>query len=508
MMRIARQGTFLKSTLVLASTIAVTLGVATSLARASDPTSTRMAAALESVKVENLKSDLYFIASDEMAGRDTPSSEQRIVARFLRARLQRLGWLPGARDGYLHTYPLEQRKLDEEQSTITYQIEGQKGTLRFARDYFLPSNFDARPGRVSAKVVFAGKGTKEDFESKALEGKWAFVFDAGEDVRDLGRRARRAKCVGLMIAPGADYKGQPYEERFRPQLERQRRGSVQPMPKNDAGDKGDETPELFSTVMLTRASAERVLAAAKEPNTPRAGAALGEFTEVRMLAGGGKVDVENVVGLWPGSDPVLGKETILISAHYDHIGVSSDGRVNNGADDNGSGTSGLLAIAEALSAHGPLRRSVMLIWVSGEEKGLWGSKAWCDDAYLPDDRKPICDINIDMIGRNAPDLLLVTPTAKRAKDYNGLVAMAESLSALEGFPVLGSADEYYTRSDHANFAKLGIPVMFLFSDVHEDYHKPTDDADKIDFDKVRRVSRLVLRIVDGLQADTLDLGKR
>jgi len=115
------------------------------------------------------------------------------------------------------------------------------------------------------------------------------------------------------------------------------------------------------------------------------------------------------------------------------------------------------------------------------------------------------DINIDMVGRNAPDQLLVTPTRKKTKEYNGLVRRAERLSKLEGFTDLGSADQYYERSDHFEFAKLGIPVMFLFADVHEDYHRPGDDPEKLDYDKIRRSMRLVLRILDELQDDKLDL---
>jgi Zn-dependent M28 family amino/carboxypeptidase len=213
-----------------------------------------------------------------------------------------------------------------------------------------------------------------------------------------------------------------------------------------------------------------------------------------------------VCGFWPGSDPELSKEVIIVSAHYDHVGVGSDGQIYNGADDNGSGTCGLLALAEALANYGPLKRSVMLMWVSGEEKGLLGSAAWTKDPWLPPGCKAICDINIDMIGRNAPDKLLITPT-KAKKEYNGLVKLAEKLAPLEGFPELGSCDDYWERSDHRNFSvNLEIPVTFLFSDVHEDYHKPGDDPDKIDFDKIRRVVRLVLRMIDAMQEKELNLG--
>jgi len=152
-----------------------------------------------------------------------------------------------------------------------------------------------------------------------------------------------------------------------------------------------------------------------------------------------------------------------------------------------------------------MRRSVLLLWVSGEEKGLLGSDAWTRAPTLPEGWRAVCDLNIDMIGRNAPDQLLITPTHAHPA-YNGLTRLAEELGPGEGFPVLGSADEYWTRSDHANFSEhLGIPVAFLFSDVHEDYHQPGDDPEKIDCDKIRRVTRLVLRMLAALQGDALTL---
>ena len=216
-----------------------------------------------------------------------------------------------------------------------------------------------------------------------------------------------------------------------------------------------------------------------------------------------QVTLENVCGFWRGSDPDLANEVIIISAHYDHVGVRG-GKIHNGADDNGSGTTGLLALSEALATYGKLRRSVMVMWVSGEEKGLYGSKAWTKNPWLPEGCRAVANINIDMVGRNAADKLLVTPTREH-EEYNGLTRLAERLAPLEGFPMLGSADDYYQRSDHYNFRKnLDIPVAFLFSDVHDDYHKPTDTPDKIDYDKVRRVARLVMRMLDGMQDDVLE----
>jgi hypothetical protein len=268
---------------------------------------------------------------------------------------------------------------------------------------------------------------------------------------------------------------------------------------------------FFPTMAISGPAMARLLTLAGNNDPAGARPALGTdlgvvFTDTRTDNGAdGTLEAEDVCAFWPGSDPVLSKEVIIISAHYDHVGTSPAGVVFNGADDNGSGTTGLLQLAEALTVNGPMRRSVFLIWVSGEEKGLWGSKAWCSAPTLPEGHRAICDINIDMIGRNAPDFLLITPTKARKGDYNGLTRLAEALGGKEGFPTLGSADAYWTRSDQFNFATLKIPVAFLFNGEHEDYHQPTDDPEKIDCDKIRRVARLVLRMIDGLQADKLDL---
>ena len=161
------------------------------------------------------------------------------------------------------------------------------------------------------------------------------------------------------------------------------------------------------------------------------------------------------------------------------------------------------ALAEALAAHGPLRRSVFLIWVSGEEKGLWGSAAWTRAPTLPANSRAVCAINVDMIGRTAPGELYLTPSPEHTA-HNALAARVAELAPAEGFERLGSADAFWLRSDHVNFARnMGIPVAFLFAGEHEDYHRPTDTSDRVDFDKIQRVTRLLFRTLTSLQDDEL-----
>ena len=225
------------------------------------------------------------------------------------------------------------------------------------------------------------------------------------------------------------------------------------------------------------------------------------FAETRRASQEDTVQAENVVGLWPGSDPTLGTQVVLVSAHYDHLGAMKNGRVYPGADDNGSGTVALLALAEALVAQGPLRCSVMLVWTSGEESGLWGSQAFADAPCLPPGSKAVANINLDMVGREAATRLSITPFATTHPAFSGLARMAAEVARAEGFTELGSADQYFHRSDNFNFAKLGIPVVSLFDDMQADYHQPTDTPDKIDGDKVARVTRMVLRMLVALQGD-------
>ena len=471
-------------------------------------------ASLATVEAREIRSDLFFLASDELGGRDSPSPELKIAARFIAARLERLGFTPGAPNGWFYEYPLDFAAIDPDETKITVTTPTGEviTTWRYGKDYFgflrLNETLD-----VEGTAVFVGAESEEAFENPALEGRWAITLVTGrkEDpkYRSVRGWAKSAGAIGVLRvqAPGVE---DDLAARFGTQVRRSIQGSLTyPSPESDRARSTVEPSVPFEQV--TTAALERAVAglggiAALEP-----GSVL-PFTvhEARRTSPlGESVTLENVCGFWPGSDPELANEVIVITAHYDHVGRRGDGEsgevVYNGADDNGSGTSGLLAVAEGLAARGPLKRSVLLMWVSAEEKGLFGSEAWTKKPWLPGEARPICDLNIDMIGRNAPDYLLITPSRDHDA-YSGLTRLAERCAALEGFPSLGSADAYWKRSDQVNFSEnLDLPVAFLFSDVHEDYHQPTDDPEKIDYDKIRRVSRLVLRMLDGLQEQVLDL---
>ncbi|MCR9247252.1 MAG: M20/M25/M40 family metallo-hydrolase [bacterium] len=200
----------------------------------------------------------------------------------------------------------------------------------------------------------------------------------------------------------------------------------------------------------------------------------------------------NVCAVLRGSDPDFAHEAIVYSAHMDHVGTRMDGDVFNGADDNASGSAGLLGIASAYakSKEKP-RRSIIFLSVSGEELGLWGSKFYAENPTWKVSNL-IANINTDMIGRSGPESgpfeVTVTPSF-RHKMFSSIVQRSAALGETLGM-TFTSGDKYYQRSDHYNFAVKGIPVVFFCNGEHEDYHQVSDHVEKLDADKMERIARL------------------
>jgi Zn-dependent M28 family amino/carboxypeptidase len=207
----------------------------------------------------------------------------------------------------------------------------------------------------------------------------------------------------------------------------------------------------------------------------------------------------NVVGVLPGSDPLLRDTYVVLTAHMDHVGIgppdASGDSIYNGADDNASGTAALMAIAAAFaSLPQPPARSVLFLAVSGEEKGLLGSRWFADHPTVPIDAM-VANLNMDMIGRNAPDSIVVI-----GQEYSSLGPLVRRVARAN--PRLGltvSSDpwpeqRFFFRSDHFSFAAKEIPAIFFFAGTHADYHRPSDTVEKIDADKVARVARLAFLV--------------
>lgn len=238
----------------------------------------------------------------------------------------------------------------------------------------------------------------------------------------------------------------------------------------------------------------------------RGGAPEGGFIQ-RYPLPRGDGDAPNVVAILEGSDPVLRDEYVVYSAHMDHVGMrtpdESGDSIWNGADDNASGTTAVLEVAEAMASMPTApRRSVIFLLVSGEERGLWGSAYYADNPTVPAEQI-VANLNADMVGRNWSDTIVAI-----GKEHSDLGATLERVNAAH--PELGMTaiddiwpeENFYSRSDHYNFARKGVPILFFFNGVHDDYHGRDDEVDRIDSDKASRIARLLFYL--GLEVANAD----
>lgn len=215
-------------------------------------------------------------------------------------------------------------------------------------------------------------------------------------------------------------------------------------------------------------------------------------------------DSENVVAYIKGSEKP--EEVIILSAHYDHVGKREDGTIYNGADDDGSGTVAMLEIAEAfqqavIDGNGP-KRSLLFLHVTGEEIGLYGSRYYTENPLFPLENT-VCNLNTDMIGRidpdkeGGPDYVYLIGSDKLSQELHDVSeAVNEQYVNLEldyKFNDENDPNRFYYRSDHYNFAKNNIPVIFYFNGVHEDYHQPTDTPDKIEYELMTKRTQLIFQ---------------
>ncbi|MGQ0553438.1 MAG: M28 family peptidase [Planctomycetota bacterium] len=493
---------------------------------------------------------LEFLASDDLAGRETGTVQSKITGQYVAAAYRTAGLLPGGEDGYFQKFPLSSNRLDAERTSATLSAAGQApATWKIFQDFVLRGYGD-RDQNLEAELAFAGFGLVseahgvDEYGSLDVRGRIVVVLDGRPPLRNDLRQAAvwRAKrnaarergAIGLVTVSDPGNAG--LKEMFAAaQAASQQPNFSIPSPDSQTDGfpllnlsaSGVESLQRVSGIDFAaeRAARTELLAAPAPGAAPTAPTA--PLAATSRLLPGLKLTLSsgvltetthgyNILGLLPGSDPLLRDEVVIVSAHNDHIGVASDGDVNNGADDNASGTTALMIAAEVLAAGPAPRRSVLFLSVSGEEMGLLGSEWWCEHPTVP---LPQCvaNINVDMVGRNDADAIGATPSPEH-EDYNTLVERAVALGPASGLRVTWTApeagddrvDNYYHRSDHYHFASRGIPVVFFFSGVHEDYHRPSDEVHKLDRVKIRRVADLVARLVtDTANADQRpkELGK-
>ncbi|MEX2527619.1 MAG: M28 family peptidase [Gemmatimonadota bacterium] len=433
---------------------------------------------------EGIRHRTDFLASDALQGRDTPSPGLEAAAAYIVSEMRRMGLEPGGEGGtYYQRYPFFRRQLDLQ--GVVVEIEGPAGTVTLAlgEDYFVTGGTD---GVLSAPVVMQPNEPDGDGAVMAfsLPGAWDGAFRGV-----AGQQLREAQGMGAVAV--VHLLDESWGEGQVSQLVT---FSSQP-----SWTLGSELP--FPQVYIRTGAAERALV--------QAGFDVDAVTEGRQSPTSRitlprpaleEAFPPNVAAIVRGSDPQLRNEYVILSAHMDHVGVGqpvNGDSIYNGADDNASGTSGLMEVARVLSAADRKpARSVLLLWVSGEEKGLLGSRWYSDHPTVPVEAIA-ANVNVDMIaGDQHADSVVVI-----GKDYSSLGDLVNRVNARHPELDLIASDDiwpeqrFFFRSDHFNFARLEIPAIFFFTGVHECYHRPCDDLEFVDPHKAARVANLILQTV-------------
>lgn len=524
------------SRLLLPSFATILLLPAVSMAQMAPPTpaktdalSTSAATAFaETISPADLKKHLIILADDNMEGRETGSPGQKRAGNYIAGQFESFGLkpiVPGAdgKPGYFQPFNVYQKTWGD-----LYLKAGGK-QFSYLTDFIVNGLFSV-PTETAYETVFVGYGISDakydDYAERDIKGK-AIVILEGEPKTKTGaslisgntepskwgaadswrikstlaKEKGAAQVFMVSAASEANFK-QLLTERGA-LLSRFNRMSLQPA-QEKIGAVGFFTisPDIAAVLLATKSdylknAADQITKTGK----PIPGEPTGKVS-VKAERKDATVQTENVLGFLEGSDKK--EEVVVISSHYDHIGISPDGQINNGADDDGSGTSSVLELAEAFSkakaaGQGP-RRSILFITVTGEEKGLFGSEYYSDHPVLPL-ANTVCDLNIDMIGR-VDDAHKTDPKYVYLIGSDKLSSTLHSISETVNRQHVGykldytfndpnDPNRFYYRSDHYNFARKGVPVIFYFTGVHEDYHKPGDDVEKIMFDKQAPIVKLV-----------------
>jgi hypothetical protein len=483
-----------------------------------------------SINKANAYKHLSVLASDEYEGRETGKKGAWMAADYIRDYFKSLGLKAPVNGSYFQ--PIDM---------VTYNLSGMKLAINgqpkvYGKDFVISSstvtldgfNFDAN------EVVFAGYGLDKqgynDFAGIDVTGKVVLIFANGDPTDKAGNpapadRAARRRMMAAQQAKIqylAEHKASaviqidPSLDNISEEMKASYSGQGDVMLKTTANTAKMKSAKTLASIRVSTATANELLKAAGTTAAAlqeKITAAVKPASQVIKIAVSGsaskaevKVRAENVLGFLEGSDPVLKDEILVITGHYDHIGLTTSGtdKVNNGADDDGSGTTGVMLIADAFvkakkAGKGP-KRSILFMTVVGEEKGLLGSEWYSEHPVFPLN-KTITDLNIDMIGRvdeahkDNPEYIYIIGSDMLSSDLNaiGIKANEDNIRMNLDMKYNNRTDpnQFYYRSDHYNFAKHGIPVIFYFSGVHEDYHQPGDEVSKINFDLLSKRAQLV-----------------
>jgi hypothetical protein len=513
-------------------------GGAAATATASSLTTSRRLA--DQITAAQLKDYLYFVASDEMEGRDTPSRGLDITAKFIAANLSRWGLKPGGDNGtYFQRIAMQRVKLDP--AGTRAEVNGQP--FSFGEDLL------AQPvaGTASAPLIYVGHGwviknkNIDAYQGIDVKDKIVVVLGSGLPKGVTFADISGGK-QGVDWIPPNTYAETHGAKGIIAIPSKQMLANWQRIGQNSSVS-GNITVEKFKkadegTRIPTISASEKMLNALMQGEAQTAQTLLNrdqaeslkpfDFSPskkvtISVATKTEQVFTQNVVAIAEGRDATLKNEYVALGAHYDHVGTGAPagnlGRapslkgdtsdiIWNGADDDGSGTVALLALAETLGKNPPPKRSVLFVWHCGEEKGLWGSRYFTENPTVPLDRI-VTQINIDMIGRskaagdtNAANATLSGPNEVYVIGSKMMSTQLGELSENTNHAYLNltlnykyddpkDPNRFFYRSDHYNYAKKGVPIIFYFDGEHEDYHRPGDEPQKIDYQKMEKVTRTV-----------------
>ena len=482
-----------------------------------EPTPDPTARTATPITADELRRDLTIFASDSFRGREAGTPDELRAARFLADRLQQIGVEPAGDSGYFHRVSFFRQRFG---AGTSLRVVGPSGTTNLVVGQPLMPLIALGPGAdprlaASGDLVFAGYGVqlpnigRNDLASLDVTGKVVVVVNGAPANADSAQRSllvgqdamaqRLQQFVGMqpaaiiILLTGAF--GDEFAETYIPALMSQM-SATRPATTPDA-------QRRFPMILVGRLpQAPSPLLPAGWPADDRAQPLAGRRFEGRVEIAVDSVNGFNVVGVVRGSDARLSNTYVAFGSHLDHIGIQpavNGDSIANGADDDGSGSVGMLAVARQFQQMSPRpRRSMLFVFHTAEEKGLLGSERFVERPTVPLD-SIVAMVNADMIGRNHPDsIYIVGPAAAPEGQSRVIGTIADSVNAAMARPFAFNREwdspthpeRIYYRSDHYHYAARGVPVVFFTTGLHDDYHKVSDETTRIDYDKMARVARL------------------
>lgn len=474
----------------------------------------------KTITVDGLKSDLTIIASDEFEGRETGEEGIKKATNYITERYREIGLTPVGDNGtFEQNYDLSAPVIDSYNYTVTDNegsLISETAVTKEATGDFV--TIFGGSDDVSGEIIFAGFGISNEATNQLPEvvaDKWVMVFFDRQltNQRALQSLSGKGAAGVIMIMDQNNPEGfLQNAEQAQSRIGSAGRLSLAYLQNNNSRSAAWNriNPELAAK-MLGKESVSELVDMSEEikANASDFKPMDLEYTLSHDVSiSENTVVASNIAAFLEGSDPLLKDEVVVLSAHHDHVGIgrpdSTGDTIYNGADDDGSGTVGLLSTAQAMVAAkkagaGP-KRSVLFLHVSGEEKGLLGSRYYSDHPIYPIENT-VANINVDMIGR-------VDKEHEENKDYiyviggeiisSGLDSLLRSaneatvnLDLSNRYNDLEDPNQFYRRSDHWNFGRLGIPFIFFFNGVHADYHRPSDSIEKIEWEALTKRTQLI-----------------